>query len=455
MRRVVFRRSPAGLGLNIVKTGQGPFVITAVVEGKAAALGGEIKVHDLLHAVDTTSLYDLDEAQTKALVAGTPSQLGTNVTLWIQDAPNGNGTPIQAQVLAKIKNDKDALHSELANLKAEFKALQLLFATSQAELDRLKGKDTVEAVLTETDEDKIQRLQQEAAEHLRAVKEHRKALRRLQHAALNPELNKPGSASDAASAATLSRKTEGLVQGLQHLHDELVQGLQDLHDDALDEALVSELATDVKNLLLLRRRIATDPQAFFDQADTNQDGSLDRDEWEQACAGVLGHAAPDLARELFDKMDYDKSGQVSMAAFVEVRRAVRFFVIQAGLQELVVEVLSGLVYKHLSENAPADDGTSMAERTLDTLMELSGEEIYDELAPLYTSLTEHGEQVKQDREARAKELAEFEVDTAEGKFTQLPTAAYGNKDSFHKGIEVRNTCTIPSLSQAHTQRAGV
>jgi len=53
MRRVVFRRSPAGLGLNIVKTGQGPFVITAVVEGKAAALGGEIKVHDLLHAVDT------------------------------------------------------------------------------------------------------------------------------------------------------------------------------------------------------------------------------------------------------------------------------------------------------------------------------------------------------------------------------------------------------------------
>ena len=70
-------------------------------------------------AVDTTSLYDLDEAQTKALVAGTPSQLGTNVTLWIQDAPNGSGTPIQAQILAKLKNDKDALHSELANLKAE------------------------------------------------------------------------------------------------------------------------------------------------------------------------------------------------------------------------------------------------------------------------------------------------------------------------------------------------
>ena len=127
MRRLVLRRSPTGLGLNIVKTAQGPFVITAFAAGKAAALSGEIKVNDLLHAVDTTSLYDLDAAQTKALVAGTSSQLGTNVALWIQAAPNGSGTPIQAQVLAKLKNDKDALHAELANLKAEFKALQLLF----------------------------------------------------------------------------------------------------------------------------------------------------------------------------------------------------------------------------------------------------------------------------------------------------------------------------------------
>ena len=436
MRRVVLRHSPTGLGLNIEKTGQGPFVITAVVEGKAAALGGEIKVNDLLHAVDTTSLYDLDEAQTKALVAGTPSQLGTNVALWIQAAPNGSGTPIQAQVLAKLKNDKDALHAELANLKAEFKALQLLFVTSQAELDRLKGKDTGEAVLTATDEDEIQRLQQEAAEHLRAVKEHRKALRRLQHAARNPELNKPVSASDAASAATLSRKTQDLVQGLQHLHDDLAQGLQHLHDDALDEALVSELATDAKNLWLLRRQIAADPQAFFAQADTSQDGSLDRNEWAQACAGVLGHAAPDLANALFDMMDFDKSGHVSMGEFVEIRRAVRLFVMQAGFQELAVESLSGLVYGHLSKNAPAEEGTSLAEQTLDTLTELSLEEMRGDVAPLYASLKEHGEQVKQDREARAKKLAAFEVEEAEGKFTQLPTAAYGDKDSFHKGLEV-------------------
>jgi hypothetical protein len=226
------------------------------------------------------------------------------------------------------------------------------------------------------------------------------------------------------------------VQGLQHLHDDLAQGLQHLHDDALDEALVSELAIDAKNLWLLRRLIAADPQAFFAQADTSQDGSLDRNEWAQACAGVLGHAAPDLANALFDMMDFDKSGHVSMGEFVEIRRAVRLFVMQAGFQELAVESLSGLVYGHLSKNAPAEEGTSLAEQTLDTLTELSLEEMRGDVAPLYASLKEHGEQVKQDREARAKKLAAFEVEEAEGKFTQLPTAAYGDKDSFHKGLEV-------------------
>ena len=186
----------------------------------------------------------------------------------------------------------------------------------------------------------------------------------------------------------------------------------------------------------LRRRIAADPQAFFAQADTNQDGSLDRDEWAQACAGVLGHAAPDIANALFDKMDFDKSGAVSMGCFVEIRRAIRLFVMQSGFQELLVESLSGLVYGHLSEKSPAEDGTSWAEQTLDTLTELSAEEMRDELAPLYASLKEHGEQVKQDRAARADKLKEFKVQEAEGKFTQLLTAAYGDKDSFHKGLEV-------------------
>jgi len=53
----------------------------------------------------------------------------------------------------------------------------------------------------------------------------------------------------------------------------------------------------------LRRRIEADPQAFFAQADTHKDGSLTRDEWAQACESVLGHAAPDLAKALFDKGD--------------------------------------------------------------------------------------------------------------------------------------------------------
>ena len=151
---------------------------------------------------------------------------------------------------------------------------------------------------------------------------------------------------------------------------------------------------------------------------------------------MLGHAAPDIANALFDKMDFDKSGAVSMGCFVEIRRAIRLFVMQSGFQELVVESLAGLVYGHLSDKSPAEDGTSWAEQTLDTLTQLSAKEMRVELAPLYASLKEHGEQVKLDREARAKNLAKLEVDTAEGKFTQLPTAAYGDKDSFHQGLEV-------------------
>ena len=204
---------------------------------------------------------------------------------------------------------------------------------------------------------------------------------------------------------------------------------------------------------LLRKRIAADPQAFFALADTNQDGSLDRDEWAQACAGALGHAAPEIANALFDKMDLDKSGKVSMGHFVEIRRAVRLFVMQSGFQELVVESLSGLVYGHLSTKAPAEDGTSWAEQTLDTLTELSQKEMRDELAQLYKSLKEHGEQVKQDREARARRMAAFEVDAAEGKFTQLPTAAYGDKKSFHMGLEVQkhSHATPPPRKDPHAR----
>ena len=239
----------------------------------------------------------------------------------------------------------------------------------------------------------------------------------------------PGGIAHAASTRFVSWGTEALAAVKSVVHE--TAGLQAAGPESSGSG--RGLTEDEAQL---RRRIAADPQAFFAQADTNQDGSLTREEWAQACESVLGHAAPDLAKALFDKMDFDKSGNVSMRHFVDIRRAVRLFVTQSGFQELVVESLSGLVYGHLSANASADAGTPLAEQTLDTLTELSAEEMRDELAPLYASLKEHGEQVKQDREARAKKLAAFEVDEAEGKFTQLPTAAYGDKDSFHKGLEV-------------------
>ena len=81
--RVELQLGHSGLGLFIAKEGPGPFVITGLIPGGAAALSGQMRVGDLLHAVGTTSLYELSEQQAKALIRGTP---GPGVTLWIARA---------------------------------------------------------------------------------------------------------------------------------------------------------------------------------------------------------------------------------------------------------------------------------------------------------------------------------------------------------------------------------
>ena len=192
----------------------------------------------------------------------------------------------------------------------------------------------------------------------------------------------------------------------------------------------------------LRRRIAADPQAFFAQADTNQDGSLDRDEWAQACESVLGHAAPDLAKALFDQMDLDKDGTVSREEFVEMRNAIRLFVSGANTQGLLVEMLVGAVTAHLATTTPPHDtsvadNTSVADKTLDALVSLKETELHEAVAALSRAMREHGEQMRREREKRAKALTQLQLDEGEGKFANLPTAAYGTKDDFHKGLEVR------------------
>ena len=81
--RVVLQLGHSGLGLFISKEGPGPFVITGLIPGGAAVLSGQMRVGDLLHAIGTTSLYELSEQQAKALIRGTP---GPGVTLWIARA---------------------------------------------------------------------------------------------------------------------------------------------------------------------------------------------------------------------------------------------------------------------------------------------------------------------------------------------------------------------------------
>ena len=85
MRRVVLKRNAVGgVGINLVRESPGTIVITGLgEEGGVAALSGEIKTHDLLHAVDKTPVYELDVAQTMALICGEPD---SDVALWVQQA---------------------------------------------------------------------------------------------------------------------------------------------------------------------------------------------------------------------------------------------------------------------------------------------------------------------------------------------------------------------------------
>jgi len=94
----------SGLGLFISKEGPGPFVITGLIQGGAAHLSGNIRVGDLVHAIGTTSLYELSEQQAKALIRGTP---GPSVTLWIaraQDHLDSTPRNIDPEVQVRLKN---------------------------------------------------------------------------------------------------------------------------------------------------------------------------------------------------------------------------------------------------------------------------------------------------------------------------------------------------------------
>ena len=190
----------------------------------------------------------------------------------------------------------------------------------------------------------------------------------------------------------------------------------------------------------LRLKIAADPEGFFAHADADGNGSLSFAEWEESCTGFLGAVEPGLVRTLFDEMDLDKDGSVSKDEFLEMRNAIRLFVQDAKCQELLVEALAGLVaarWNTVTDDSVTKD-TPVAEKTTVVLTELSADEMREEVtAVLPKRLEERVAQVKLERKRSAEALKELQVDQeGVGKFSQLPIAAYGKKDAFHKGLEV-------------------
>ena len=198
----------------------------------------------------------------------------------------------------------------------------------------------------------------------------------------------------------------------------------------------------------LRKHIAADPAGFFHAVDTDQDGILSREEWAQACAAALGDVAPEVMNELFDEMDLNKDGRVSREEFIDMRNTILLFVKEAKLLDLVVAELAADVAAILRRRTsrPQDDVVPVAEQTLVALLELSEEELLSSLAAVSPCLKVHAERVRREREERAERMVQLCVDPSQSKskFSELPTAAYGNKDSFHKGLEVIGT-DWPSL----------
>jgi len=152
----------------------------------------------------------------------------------------------------------------------------------------------------------------------------------------------------------------------------------------------------------------------------------------EACRSSLGNADETECRALFDEMDLDKDGRVSREEFIDMRNAIRLFLKDAKCQEMLIEVLAGLVAAHWKVGG--DDDTSVADKTTQVLTKLSLDEFRKEVAAVLPQrLKERGDEVKREREERKKKL---QVEEGKGKFTDLPEAAYGTKDDFHKGLEI-------------------
>ena len=138
-------------------------------------------------------------------------------------------------------------------------------------------------------------------------------------------------------------------QAMPTAHQSAVNAAKELEGRRTGAA--SEKDRDAINFRLkLRRLIAENPTAFFRNADTNHNGELSCEEWEQACTDALGkegleqdHFA-ELLRSMFREMDTNNKGTVVLDEFRERFDVIRHFIQAAGCEHILVSVIAELVH---------------------------------------------------------------------------------------------------------------
>jgi hypothetical protein len=153
----------------------------------------------------------------------------------------------------------------------------------------------------------------------------------------------------------------------------------------------------------------------------------------------VGNVDETLCRSLFDQMDLDKDVMVSREEFIAVR--------QGHQVPGDADRGAGRSCSVINNTSCVINNTSVSDKTTEVLTELSVDELRKEVAVVLPRLLkEHGDEVNRKREQTKKKLAALQSEKGEGKFANLPTAAYGNKEDFHKGLEVLGQ---PTASPEH------
>ena len=197
-----------------------------------------------------------------------------------------------------------------------------------------------------------------------------------------------------------------------------------VRDDAGD-------AYDAEHRLLCA--LVKDPEGFFERADADESGDLSRQEFEKACVEKVPNISQEVVQSLFGFFDMDTDGKISLAEFSETIKIVVHYVQEARCEATIVAVL----LKMLLDNRPSAETAEehSVRRSEMMLCKIKEEDLVAALAlKVSERLVAHGaeeEERRLKREARKTEQA-----STEGKFTSLPTAAYGDVESFHKGLEV-------------------